>query len=192
MKTGLFFGSFNPIHIGHLIIGDYMVQFGGLDEVWYIVSPQNPFKEKEDLLDENHRMEMVRLAVGDNPLLTVSDIEFGLPRPSYTVNTLHELERKYPERTWVILMGSDTAATLPGWKDFKKLVNGYDIFVYSRPGKEFSKPEWGGRITVFPDVPLMHVSASFIRQCLREKKSVRYLLPDAVREYIRQNNLYWI
>src|SRR5687768_13213923 len=104
MRTGLFFGSFNPVHIGHLIIGEYMAQFGGLDEVWYVVSPQNPFKEKADLLDEKHRLKMMQLAVEGSPFLKVSDIEFGLPKPSYTIDTLDELKTKHPERTWVLLM----------------------------------------------------------------------------------------
>ena len=190
MRTGLFFGSFNPVHIGHLIIGEYMVQSGGLDEVWYVVSPQNPFKEKSDLLDENHRLEMVRLAVDDNPLLKACDIEFDLPRPSYTIDTLKQLAAKHLERTWVLLMGSDTAATLPGWKNFELLVSDYDIYVYPRPGKEFAQPGWGKRLRFFNDVPLMEVSATFIRKCISDGKSVRYLLPEKVREYIGEKKLY--
>jgi nicotinate-nucleotide adenylyltransferase len=190
MRTGLFFGSFNPIHIGHLVIGEYMVQFAGLDEVWFVVSPQNPFKEKADLLDENHRLQMVRLAVEDNPSLKACGIEFELPRPSYTIDTLKSLELQYPGRSWVILMGSDTAATLPGWKNFEELVSGYDSYIYQRPGKEFAPPAWGKRLTFFNDVPLMQVSATFIRRCIRDGKSIRYLVPERIREYIAKERLY--
>lgn len=190
MRTGLFFGSFNPIHLGHLVIGEYMVEYAGLDEVWYVVSPQNPFKESADLLDEDHRLGMVRLAVADNPRLKACDIEFGLPRPSYTIDTLAELALKYNNRSWVLLMGSDTAAGLPGWKSFDKLISGYDIHVYPRPGEQFIKPEWGGRIRIFNDAPLIQLSATSIRRAIGEGKSVRYLIPDNVRAYIREKRLY--
>jgi nicotinate-nucleotide adenylyltransferase len=190
MRVGLFFGSFNPIHLGHLIIGNYMVHHAGLDEVWYVVSPHNPFKEKAGLLDENLRLEMVRLAVEDNPVLKASNIEFSMPRPSYTIDTLHRLEKEYPSTEWILLMGADTAMTLPGWKSFEELVKGYDIYVYPRPGEAFVKPDWGWRLTVFNDAPVMEISATFIRKAIGEGRSVRYLVPREVERYIEEKRLF--
>jgi nicotinate-nucleotide adenylyltransferase len=190
MRVGLFFGSFNPIHVGHLVIGDYMVHFAGLDEVWFVVSPQNPFKEKETLLDEHHRLQMVRLACIDNPVLKACDVEFSMPRPSYTFDTLQRLTELYPFHEWIILMGSDTAAGLSGWKENERLLKDYDMYVYPRFGDRFEKPAPETRMTIFSDVPVMQVSATFIRSAISQDRPVRYLLPMRVEEYIRANALY--
>lgn len=190
MKVGLFFGSFNPVHIGHLIIGSYMADFTDLDQVWYIVSPHNPLKPKKDLLNEYERLEMVRLATEDDTRLKASDIEFKLSQPSYTINTLLHLEEKYPDKSWVLLMGSDTYASLPKWKNYERLLSDYEIYVYPRPDTKLNAAELPANVKLIENVPLMQISASFIRQVIREKKTYRYLLPEKVYQYVDRWGLY--
>ncbi len=188
-KTGLFFGSFNPVHVGHMIIANYMATQTDLKEVWMIVSPQNPLKTKKTLARDYDRLYLVRLAIGDNVVIRASDIEFGLPKPSYTIDTLVYLKEKYPQREFVLIMGSDNLATLHKWKNHEIILRDYEIYVYKRPdfaeGPLIDHPH----VKTF-DAPLMRLSASYIRQCIREGKSVQYLVPEAVNEYLTGSYLY--
>jgi nicotinate-nucleotide adenylyltransferase len=189
MKIGLFFGSFNPIHVGHLIIGNYMATQTDLEQVWLVVSPQNPLKLKSTLARDRDRLNMVQLAIGDNPLLRASDIEFKLPKPSYTVDTLAHLTEKYPQHTFVLIMGGDNLATLNKWKNYEILLRDYDIFVYKRPSYELGELATHPRIRLF-DAPLMEISATYIRSCLSSGKSIQYLVPDAVEQYLSEAKIY--
>ncbi len=189
-KIGLFFGSFNPVHTGHMIIANYMATQSDLDEVWLVVSPHNPLKPRKSLARDYDRLHLVWLAIGDNPLLRASDIEFGLPQPSYTVDTLAYLEEKYPDKVFVLIMGGDNLATLHKWKNYEILLERYQIYVYLRPGFEPGPLAAHPSVRLFADVPQMAISASFIRNCLREGKSVRYLVPEAVFEYLSQTPIY--
>ncbi|MEX0968249.1 MAG: nicotinate (nicotinamide) nucleotide adenylyltransferase [Bacteroidia bacterium] len=189
MKIGLFFGSFNPVHTGHLIIANFMVEFTNLDKVWFVVSPQNPLKTQLSLLNEFDRMEFIRLSIEDNDKLEVSDIEFNMPRPSYTIDTLVYLQEKHPGQEFVLLMGTDTLMTLPRWKNYEQLLDNYAIYAYPRPGSQRSELESHFKVSVF-DAPLMKISASFIRDAIREGKSVQYLVPEPVRKYIDRWGFY--
>ncbi len=190
MKTGLFFGSFNPVHIGHLIIGSHMVNFTDLAQVWFVVSPQNPLKDKAELLNDFKRLEMVRLAIEDDSQLHACDIEFELEKPSYTINTLLRLEEKYPEREWVLIMGSDTVNTLPKWKNYEQLVSNYQIYIYPRPEYPLNMNLLSPGMKLVEEVPLMQISASYVRKALREGKNVRYLLPQKVFSHIDKWGYY--
>jgi nicotinate-nucleotide adenylyltransferase len=189
MKVGLFFGSFNPIHTGHLIIANYMASFTGLDEVWLIVSPHNPLKNKKSLSNSYDRLEMARLATENALRLKVSDIEFGLPQPSYTIDTLAFLEEKYPEKSFTLLMGADNLASFKKWKNYEVLLNNYALYVYPRPGIDLA--EWRNHPAVtITDTPLMELSSTFIRKAIKEKKNVQYFLPDSVLAFIESKNMY--
>lgn len=187
-KIGLYFGSFNPIHIGHLIIANYIINEKLTDEVWFVVSPQNPFKEISSLLNEHHRLAMVKLAVDDTTKLKASNIEFKLPKPSYTIDTLTYLKEKYPAKEFCIIMGGDGFQNLPKWKNAPQLLKNYDILVYPRPGHKI-KNDFGARLTVV-NAPLLEISSTFIRSLIKEKKSIQFLVPDAVREEIERNGYY--
>lgn len=189
MKIGLFFGSFNPVHIGHLIIANYMATQTDLDKVWMVVSPQNPLKPKKTLARDYDRLHMVRLGIGDNPKIEASNVEFHLPIPSYTVDTLAHLKEKYPGKEFALIMGGDNIATLNQWKNYEVLLENYDIYVYRRPGAPAGPFDEHPRVRFF-DAPLMDISATYIRDCLKKGHSARYLLPDAVWEYLEQTNLY--
>lgn len=188
-KIGLFFGSFNPVHVGHMIIANYMATRAGLKEVWLVVSPQNPLKPKRSLARDYDRLHLVRLAIGDNLNLKASDIEFGLPKPSYTIDTLAYLREKHPARSFVLIMGGDNLATLHKWKNYEILLRDYEIYVYRRPGHELGQFAAHPNVRAF-DAPQMHISASYIRECIRDGFSVQYLLPDAVYEYLEKTGLY--
>ncbi len=189
MKIGLFFGSFNPIHIGHLIIANYMATQTDLDKVWLVVSPQNPLKPRSSLARDHDRLHLVRLGIGDNPLLEASSVEFGLPRPSYTVDTLAYLWEKYPNREFALIMGGDNLATLQLWKNYEVLLERCDIYVYRRPSTDVGALAQHPRVRICP-APLLDISSTYIRECLRNGKSVRYLVPDPVLEYLENSNLY--
>lgn len=189
MKIGLFFGSFNPIHIGHLIIANYMATQTDLDRVWLVVSPQNPLKLKKSLARDHDRLHLVRLGIGDNPLLEASNIEFSLPKPSYTVDTLAYLREKHPDREFALIMGADNLATLHLWKNYETLLEQNDIYVYNRPQTDLGPHAQHPRVRLCP-APMLDISATYIRECLRTGKSVRYLVPDAVFEYLESGNLY--
>jgi len=188
-KIGLFFGSFNPIHIGHLVIASWFVEFTDIDKVWFVVSPQNPFKEKKSLLADHHRLALVRLAVEDDARFQVSDIEFRMPKPSYTIDTLTYLDEKYPDKKFVLLTGSDQLPTFDNWKNPDRLLELYQMYVYSRPGLPGSKYEHHSSVKLF-DTPLMQISSTLIRQAIHEKKDIRYLLPPKVWEYITEMHFY--
>ncbi len=189
-KIGLFFGSFNPVHVGHMIIANYMATQTDLREVWLVVSPQNPLKPKQTLARDYDRLHLVQLAIADNPHLRASDVEFVLPKPSYTIDTLAYLHEKYPEKEFVLIMGGDNLATLHKWKNYERLLRDYKIYVYSRPAHDEGDLENHPHVRIFEDVPMMHLSSTYIRRCLREGKSVQYLVPDAVYHYLITNNLY--
>ena len=189
MKIGLFFGSFNPVHVGHLIIANFMATQTELNKVWLVVSPQNPLKQKKSLARDYDRLHLVRLGIGDNPALEASNVEFSLPQPSYTVDTLTYLKEKYPDREFALIMGGDNLATLHLWKNYELLLANYDIYVYNRPGTEQGELTTHPRVHIF-EAPLLDISATYIRECLRSGKSVRYLVPDAVFEYLESSNLY--
>lgn len=190
MKIGLFFGSFNPVHVGHLIIASYFVDYCDLDQVWFIVSPQNPFKKQSELLNEYERLNLVNIAIEDDARFRASDIEFHLTRPSYTINTLLHLEEKYPEHKWSLIMGSDTYDSLPKWKNYDKLTKDYSFLIYPRPNQKVPHSALLPNAFLAEDVPLMEISASFIRKMIREKNSYRYLVSDPVYKYIDKWGLF--
>jgi nicotinate-nucleotide adenylyltransferase len=188
-RIGLLFGSFNPIHIGHLILAEHFATRTDLVEVWLVVSPQSPFKQAQDLLPDSQRLELVQLAIADNPRLRAEDAEFALPRPSYTSTTLDVLRERHPGTNFVLLMGGDNLPGLPRWHQAARLLAETDIYVYPRPG--IALPSLGPfpRIRVV-SAPLLDISATFIRESLRDGKSVRYLVPEAVAQRIQQAG-YW-
>lgn len=185
----MFFGSFNPVHIGHMIIANYLANNTDLDKVWMVVSPQNPFKEKKSLAKDNDRLHLVNLAIGDNLKLSASNIEFDLPQPSYTVDTLAFLKEKYPNKKFVLIMGGDNLKSLPKWKNYEYILEHHQVYVYKRPNYELGELQDHPHVKIL-DAPLMQISASYIRQQIKEKKSVRYLVPDAVFDYLEKTTLY--
>ncbi len=190
MKIGLFFGSFNPVHTGHLLIANYFVQFTQLDQIWFIVSPQNPFKANGTLLNETIRLEMLKLAINGDERFKASDFEFNLPRPSYTVNTLAELQKAHPNYTFVPIIGGDNLQSFHLWKDYQTIINNHEIFVYRRVGfHENPLLANNDKIKIF-EVPLLNISSTYIREMLQANKSIKYLVPDKVAEYIITNGLY--
>ena len=189
MKIGLFFGSFNPVHVGHLIIANFMATQTDLEQVWLVVSPQNPLKLKSTLARDRDRLNMVQAAVEDNPKLRASDIEFKLPKPSFTIDTLTYLGEKYPQHEFSLIMGGDNIATLQKWKNFELILRGYDIYVYRRPTYDLGDLATHERVKVF-DAPLMDISATYIRNCITSGKSIQYLVPDAVLNYLKGTKIY--
>ncbi|MBC8034602.1 MAG: nicotinate-nucleotide adenylyltransferase [Chitinophagaceae bacterium] len=188
MKVGLYFGSFNPIHVGHCIIASHVVNNTDLDQLWLIVSPQNPLKDSASLLNEYHRLHLAKIAVKDDPQIKVSDIEFHLPRPSFTIDTLTYLNEKYPQHQFSVILGSDSFQNLARWKNSDQLISLYDMFIYKRPGYEITitRPN---RITIL-DAPLLEISSTRIREYIRANKSVRFLLTENVRQEIEDNGYY--
>ena len=188
MNIGLYFGSFNPIHIGHLIIANHVLNETSISKIWFIVSPQNPFKESKTLLNEFDRLHLVRLATQDDIRIKCSDIEFNLPKPSYTSNTLAFLSEKYPEHQFSIIMGSDSYQNLDKWKNYETIINNYAVYVYRREGHEVKKTF--DKEAVILNAPIIQISASQIREHIRSAKSIRYLVPEIVREEIESRKLY--
>lgn len=182
MKVGLYFGSFNPIHVGHLIIANHILNETGLQKIWFIISPLNPFKETQQLLNEYDRLHLVQKAVENDNRLKASDIEFTLPRPSYTVHTLAYLTEKYPTYQFKLIMGSDGFQNLGKWKNADVIIKNYPIIVYKRPGFEIQN-NLGANIEVM-NAPLLEISATHIRELIREGKSIKYLVPPIVEEEI--------
>ncbi len=187
--TALFFGSFNPIHVGHLIIANSMLQQDGIDEVWLVVSPHNPLKERSALLADHHRLQMVRRAIDDNYRLRACDIEMHLPQPSYTVVTLAALGEKYPDRQFCLIMGSDNLASLHRWRNYEYILQNYHILVYPRPGSEHCALRGHPSVTIV-DVPMIDISSSYIRRLLAEHRDVRYLLTEPVYKYLTEMHFY--
>ncbi|TDS57908.1 nicotinate (nicotinamide) nucleotide adenylyltransferase [Myroides indicus] len=193
MKIGLYFGTFNPIHIGHLVIANHMVQYTELDEVWMVVTPHSPHKKKRGLLEDYHRLHMVNLAVEDYDYLRSSDIEFHLPQPNYTVNTMEHLHERFPKHEFALLMGEDNLNTFTKWKNYETLLDRYDIFVYPRIFEDKMKDNpllKHSRIKLVENAPVMEISATFIRNAIKEGKNIKPLLDKQVWEYIDHNLFY--
>jgi len=188
MNIGLYFGSFNPIHIGHLIIGSHVANHTEMQQVWLVVSPQNPLKASSVLLNEYQRLHLVQLAIEGDAQLKVSDVEFKLPRPSYTIDTLTYLQEKYPQHQFSIIMGSDSFQNLPRWKNFDLLVKNYSFIIYRRPGFEIA--DLYGAKALILDAPVLEISSTSIRRAIKLGLSVRYLLNDQVREEIEKTGYY--
>jgi nicotinate-nucleotide adenylyltransferase len=194
-RIGLYFGSFNPVHIGHIAIAGYMTEYAGLDQVWFVVSPHNPLKKKETLLDDHHRLFMTQLAIGDNMKLKASDIEFKLPVPSYTIDTLAYLKEKYPNNKFCLVMGEDNLYTLHKWKNVKELINKCAIYIYPRPdSKKPASPLLDQILSIADihnaDAPLMDISGTFIRKGIKNGKDMSYFLPQPVWRYIKEMHFY--
>lgn len=189
MQVGLFFGSFNPIHHGHLILAQTALNETKLDAVWFVVSPQNPFKQKKNLLPAYDRLKMVELALGDHPSMLGSNVEFSLPKPSYTIDTLTHLRERYKSYQFSLIMGQDNLQYLHKWKNFEAILKYYPIYVYPRPDTSPSQFDEHSNVTVF-EAPLLDISATYMRQTIRAEKSIRFLTPDPVVEYIQKNRLF--
>jgi nicotinate-nucleotide adenylyltransferase len=188
-KVGLFFGSFNPIHIGHMIVAAYMREFTDLDQVWFVISPQNPLKDKNTLLADHHRLMLVKTAIEDDPEFGVSDIEFKMPKPSYTIDTLTWLGEKHPDYEFVLIAGTDILGSFHKWKNYHVLLEYYKIYIYKRPGFDAGKYRNHSSITFF-DAPQVEISSRFIRAAIAEGKDVRYMVPPKVWEYMREMHFY--
>jgi nicotinate-nucleotide adenylyltransferase len=188
-KIGLFFGSFNPIHMGHLIIANIMAETTDLKKVWFVVSPQNPFKPSKGLLHEFDRYDMVRAAIYDNYKLEVSDVEFNLPKPSYTIHTLVHLQEKHPDKEFKVIIGEDNLSGFTRWKNHERILEDHGLYVYPRPNAQLSELKAHPNVK-FVEAPMLDISATFIRNCIRNDQSVRYLVPDAVEAIIRAKSFY--
>ncbi|WP_226063847.1 nicotinate (nicotinamide) nucleotide adenylyltransferase [Kaistella polysaccharea] len=191
-KIGLFFGSFNPIHIGHLILANYILENTDMDELWFIVSPQNPFKDKKSLLQDHNRLDMVQLAVKNYPKMRASNVEFSLPVPSYTIDTLTYLKEKHPDYNFALIMGEDNLKGLPKWKNAEVLIKNYQIIVYPRLSEDSAdeQPKFlNGNISLI-QAPIIELSATEIRKMLKDGKNVRPMLPPEVFEYLDGSNFY--
>lgn len=199
MRIGLFFGSFNPIHVGHLIIANTMATTTDLEQVWFVVSPQNPFKKTKSLLHEFDRLDMVERAIADNSRLKATNIEFSMPKPSYTIDTLIRLSEKYPQHTFRLIMGEDNLAQFANWKNHEKILEYYGLTVYPRPRRDDryagAGPATESLFKTHPnvrlvDAPLLDISATYIRDCIRANRSIRYMVPDVVEEMIERKKFY--
>ena len=189
MKIGLFFGSFNPIHIGHLIIAQAVLDKADIQEVWFVVSPHNPHKSSRSLLHEFDRLDMVELAIEGNEYFKVSDVEFHLPKPSYTVHTLAHLEDKYPKHNFKLIIGEDNLKAFPKWKNSKVILENYGLLVYPRPGSKDSEIIKHANVVKI-DAPLLNISATYVRSSIKEGKSIKYLVTQKTEEYIIDRKLY--
>ena len=188
-KVGIYSGSFNPIHHGHVMLANYLVEFSDLDELWFVVTPQNPLKKKEDLLDDDERLKMVQLAVGDDERFHVSDIEMHLPTPSYTINTLAALSEQYPDCEFIFICGMDSLQNLKNWREYQKILDNYELLVFPREGFD------GGDLINYPSVnvlktPIIEVSSTFIRNCVNEGRDVRHFMPEKAFRYMDENRFY--
>ena len=188
-KIGIYSGSFNPIHHGHVMLANYLVEFSDLDELWFVVTPQNPLKQKDELLDDYERLKMVQLALGDDSRFHVSDIEMHLPRPSYTINTLTALSEQYPDCEFVFICGMDSLQNLKNWREYQKILDNYELLVFPREGYD------GGDLISYPSVtvlktPILEISSTFIRGCIKKGRDVRHFMPEKAFCYMKQNQFY--
>lgn len=188
MHIGLYFGSFNPIHTGHLIVANHVVEHSDIDKIWFIVSPHNPLKDSHSLLNEYDRLHLVSLAIEDNNKFRASNVEFHLPKPSYTIDTLTYLTEKFPLERFSVIMGSDSFQNIHRWKNFERLVADYSFVIYNRPGFEV-KETHNADLTIL-NAPLLEISSTYIRKQINDKKSIRYIVPDNVQKYIAENRYY--
>jgi len=191
MKIGLYFGSFNPIHIGHLIIANQLVENSDLDQIWFVVTPHNPFKKKSTLLDNHHRLEMVYLATKDYDTLKESDIEFNLPQPNYTVNTLAYLTEKYPEKEFSLIMGEDNLKSFHKWKNYQVILDHHNIYVYPRISDGKAETQFDNHPKIHHvEAPIMEISSTLIRNSIKAGKNIKPLLPEHVWSYLDEMNFY--
>ncbi len=191
MKVGLFFGSFNPIHIGHLVIGNHLAEHSDIDQIWFVVTPHNPFKKKSSLLDNYQRLEMVYQATKEFDKLKPSDIEFSLPQPNYTINTLVYLQEKYPDKEFALIMGEDNLKSFHKWKNYELILEGHHIYVYPRISEKKIETQFHENPKIhFVDAPIMELSSTFIRKSIKEGKNVKPMLPNSVWEYLDEMNFY--
>lgn len=191
MKVGLFFGSFNPIHVGHMIIANYMVEFTNLDEVWFVVTPHNPFKKKKTLLSDNHRYQTVMVATEDYIKLKPSRVEFDLSQPNYTIDTLTHLYEKYPQHEFSLIMGEDNLNSFHKWKNYEMILENHSIYVYPRISETRKKSRFHDHLKVnFVDAPIVEISSTFIRNAIHNNKDIRSFLPSNVWKYIDEMNFY--
>lgn len=202
MKIGLYFGTFNPIHVGHLIIANHLAEHSDLDQIWMVVTPHNPLKKKSTLLDDYHRLQMVHLATEDFPKIKPSDIEFKLTQPNYTVNTLVHLQEKYPSHEFSLIMGEDNLKSFHKWKNYEAILEHHNIYVYPRLEARSRRDEIISteienltlknhpKIHLIDDAPIVEISSTFIRDNIKRGRNVKPLLPLEVWEYIDHNNFY--
>ena len=191
MKIGLYFGTFNPIHVGHLIIANHLAEHSDLEQIWMVVTPHNPLKQKNTLLDDYQRLHLVRLATEEYPKIKPSDIEFKLPQPNYTVNTLAHLMEKYPQHEFSLIMGEDNLKSFHKWKNYEYILQHHDIYIYPRISQEAENLEFKNHPRIhLIEAPILEISSTFIRDGIKSKKNIRPLLPHSVWEYVDHNNFY--
>jgi len=188
MKIGLYFGSFNPIHNGHLIIANHILNETDLNKIWFVVSPQNPLKQSTTLLNSYDRLHLVRKAIENDDRVKASDIEFHLPKPSYTATTLAYLKEKYPEHEFSIIMGSDSFQNITKWKNYETIIQNNELIIYKRPGFDITN-NIGAQLTIM-DAPLLEISATYIRELVRKNKSIKYLVPEVIEQEVQNNRFY--
>lgn len=189
IRTGIFGGTFNPIHLGHLALANYLCEENWVDELWFLITPQNPFKQEQTLLDNHLRMKMVEAAIADYPRFKASDFEFTLPRPSYTVTTLQKLSEAYPDREFVLIIGADNWAAFDKWKSPEEILRNHRILVYPRPGYEINPHELPAQVKAV-NTPLLEISSTFVRESIASGKDIRYFLHPEVYRFIKQHQLY--
>ncbi len=191
MKIGLFFGTFNPTHIGHMIMANYMVEFTDLQEVWFVITPQSPFKQKASMLSNHHRLALANIAIENYPKLKTSNIEFGLPQPNYTINTLIHIEEKFPKHQFCLLLGEDNLKGFQKWKNYETILNNYDLYVYPRISEENIEPQFLNHPKIHRvNAPIIEISSTFIRKAIKNKKDISTMLPYSVWKYIDEMNFY--